>query len=228
MGSTSPSVERGNPALAFVSAVLQAFRPLQTSGSISFLLPAVFGVSLALSDLSCGGASTSTGTNGSGGTSPASGNFWSAGTTNSVASSPSSLVMTCDNICNNVLAGCVNPPLSQNAYARCLDACQYLDLVQSNCAADFAAYLACLAGADSVSCSADGQYIVVTASACDSQRAAYAECTGGPPLAACIDISQESSACISHAPRARALLCVGVPPSDCDAVGGLLGPYCCP
>jgi hypothetical protein len=187
------------------------------------LLIAFFGVTCS----SCGGTSSTVGTAGTG-ANPAGGALLSS--TGATAGSPaggSSLVMTCDNICNSVLATCTNPPVSTDAYAQCLNACQNLNLVQSTCAADFAAYLACLAGANSVQCGGDGQYIVVSPPTCETQRSAYADCTGGPPLAACIEVVDGTS-CAAHQPRMRVLFCVGVPPSDCDPVGGLLGPYCCP
>ena len=145
-----------------------------------------------------------------------------------MASADSSLVITCDNICNNVVATCVNPPLSPNAYGQCLNACQYLDVVQSSCVTEFAGYLSCLAGANSISCSADGQYVVISPPSCDAQRNAYTQCTGGPPLAACIETSQGGAPCDKHSTGTRTLFCAGAPPPDCQSIGGLLGPYCCP
>ena len=183
---------------------------------------------LAVACASCGGTSAGVGTGGSGATNGAGGTFSSNGAAGGVSAGGSSLVITCDNICNNVLAACTTPPLAPGAYSQCLNACQNLDIVQSSCAADFAGYLACLAGANSVQCSGDGQYVVVSPPSCDAQLNAYANCTGGPPLAACIEISSGSAPCDRHAPRTRALFCVGVPPADCDPAGGLLGPYCCP
>ena len=183
---------------------------------------------VAVAGPACGGTSAGVGTAGSGATNGTGGTFSSMGATGGVSGGGSSLVITCDNICNNVLATCTTPPLAQGAYSQCLNACQNLDVAQSSCATDFAAYLACLAGANSVQCSGDGQYIVVSPPSCDEQRSAYASCTGGPPLAACIETSPGSPACASHAPRTRTLFCVGLPPADCDPAGGLLGPYCCP
>jgi hypothetical protein len=184
--------------------------------------------SLVWGGLSCGGTSGSVGSGAPGGTYPATGGVWSGGSLSGASPSASSLVATCDNICNNVLATCVSPPLSPDAYTQCTSACQNLNLVQSSCAADFAGYLACLAGANSVMCSGDGQYVVVSPPACDAQRNSYVDCTGGPPLAACIEIARTGTTCDAHGPRTRALICVGIPPPDCDLAGGLLGPYCCP
>jgi hypothetical protein len=210
-------------ALAFVSAVFQAFRLLRNA------LPAIVGAPIVLIGLGCGGSSGTVGAGAPSGANPAGGSFFSAGTAGgNAAPSGSNLVLTCDNICNNVVATCVSPPLSPDAYMQCINACQYLNLVQSTCVADFAGYLGCLAGANSVSCSGNGQYVVVSPPTCEEQRNAYADCVGGPPLAACIEIAQTSTSCAAHAPRNRALICVGVPPPDCDSTGGLLGPYCCP
>jgi hypothetical protein len=173
----------------------------RAGGAKLLLLVAPF---LVLYGVGCGGTTSSTGVG-----SPGTG---------------SSLVSTCAGICNNVLVTCSAP---QAVYMQCLDACQNLDLVQSSCASDFAAYLTCLAGADSVRCGAGGQYVVLSPPSCDLQKQSYAVCSGGPPLAACIEISPNATMCATSSTHRRALLCVGVP-VGCDSRGGLLGPYCCP
>jgi hypothetical protein len=183
-------------------------------------LSAVLAAFLIVGGVSCSGSSgtsTTVGTNGAGGTF---GNSTTFGGT--PAAGGSSLAATCTNICNNVLATC---SVSTDAYTQCVNACQTLNLVQSTCVTDFAAYLACLAGANSVSC-VGGQYIIISPPSCQAQQQAYANCTG-PKFAACIEISNGTTAC-GQGHNSRTLFCLGAPDGCDSAGGGLLGPYCCP
>jgi hypothetical protein len=180
-------------------------------------LSAALGSFLVVGGVSCSGSSGSSTTVGTSGTN---GTFGNPGAFGATPATGSSLATTCTNICNNV-AACTG---ATDAYTQCVNACQSLNLVQSNCVADFAAYLACLAGANSVSC-VGNSYIVISPPACSAQQQAYASCTG-PKFAACIEISSSTTAC-GQGHNRRTLFCLGAP-DGCDSTGGLLGPYCCP
>jgi hypothetical protein len=183
-------------------------------------LSAVLVSLLLVGEVSCSGTSGTSTTTGTSGTNGPGGTFGTPATFGGTPATGSSLATTCTSICNNVLATC---SVSTDAYMQCVNACQSLNLVQSNCITDFASYLACLAGANSVSC-VGGQYIVISPPACNLQQQAYATCTG-PKFAACIEVSSTTTCGQGH--NRRTLFCLGAP-DGCDSSGGLLGPYCCP
>jgi hypothetical protein len=174
----------------------------------------LFVASLVVGVVACGGSSGTSTTVGTTGT------FGNQGTFGGTPASGSSLTNTCTNICNNVFSTCAVP---QNVYTQCLNACQSLTFVESSCITDFAAYLACLAGANAVSCV--GNQYILSPPACASQQQAYASCTG-PKFAACIELSNDSTTCTQGNNR-RTFFCLDAP-DGCDSAGGLLGPYCCP
>jgi hypothetical protein len=138
------------------------------------------------------------------------------------------LVSTCSSICDNVLAKCGVAPA---VHADCLAACGRLDIADVGCVDEFAAYIACVGGATSITCGANGQYVVVSPASCAPQKSAYELCTGGgPPVAACFAQPWRDSACTAtREPIAHALFCVGQP-AGCQSVegNGILGLYCCP
>jgi hypothetical protein len=141
---------------------------------------------------------------------------------------PAGLVSTCSSICDNVLARCGVAPA---VHAECLNACQQLELANVGCVDDLAAYLACVGGATSITCGANGQYVVVSPASCALEKSAYDFCTaGGPPLAACFAQPWRDAICsAAKAPSPRALFCVGRP-AGCQSVegGDVLGLHCCP
>jgi hypothetical protein len=141
------------------------------------------------------------------------------------AGSPGSLVSTCDTICNN-LAPCGSASLDAN----CLSVCDNLNIVPASCVDSFASYLACLAGAKSVSCQAGGQYVLVTPPECQSDRQAFVSCNAGPSIvSACLGLSGNTS-CAATAPAEKPVFCVGAPsgctPPNPNPLG--IGVYCCP
>ena len=106
---------------------------------------------------------------------------------------PGGLASTCSSICDNVLAQCGVEPA---VHAECLGACRQLELANVGCVDDFAAYLACVGGATSISCGANGQYVVVSPASCQPEKSAYDFCSGGgPPLAACFAQPWRDSVC---------------------------------
>jgi hypothetical protein len=138
------------------------------------------------------------------------------------------LVSTCSSICDNVLAQCGVAPA---VHTECLGACRQLELADVGCVDEFAAYIACVGGATSISCRADGRYIVVSPASCEPEKSAYDFCAGGgPPLAACFAQPWRDSVCnAARESTSHALFCVGRP-AGCQSVegGGVLGLYCCP
>ncbi len=141
---------------------------------------------------------------------------------------PEGLVSTCSTICDNVLAQCGIAPA---IHAECLRTCQQLELADVGCVDELAAYLACVGGATSITCGANGQYVVVSPASCQLEKSAYDSCTGGgPPLAACFAQPWRDSICsAARQPSPRALFCIGRP-TGCQSVegGDLLGLHCCP
>jgi len=141
---------------------------------------------------------------------------------------PAGLVSTCSSICDNVLAECGVAPA---IHAECLGACRQLELANVGCVDDFAAYLACVGGATSISCGANGQYVVVSPASCAPEKSAYDWCTGGgPPLAACFAQPWRDPICsAAREPSPRALFCIGRP-AGCQSVEGsdMFGLHCCP
>lgn len=138
---------------------------------------------------------------------------------------PGSLVSTCDTICNN-LAPCGSAALNDN----CLSLCNNLNVATGTCVDPLASYLACLAGAKSVSCQAGGQYVLVTPPECASDRQTFVTCNPGPSvISACLQLSGNTS-CASAAPAEKPVFCVGAP-SGCVAPNPNplgIGVYCCP
>jgi hypothetical protein len=140
----------------------------------------------------------------------------------SAGASPASLVSTCDQICANVVAQCAGMP---GLEAQCVSACGALNLVQTGCLDPFASYLACIAGATSVQCGANG--VLITPPQCESDRQAVLGCNAPPgPVQACVQLPG-STACSG---ASGAVFCVGAP-NGCQSpspnpIG--IGTYCCP
>ncbi len=180
--------------------------PIRVESPVNGLFALAFGSGIALAGASCSSNGTTT-------------------TENGGSPSPGSLVSTCDTICNNL-----SPCASGSLNSQCLSVCSNLNLVPATCLNPFASYLACLAGAKSVSCEAGGQYVLVTPPECETDRQAFATCNAGPSVvAACLALSA-STACTSLAPADRAEFCVGAP-SGCLAPSPNplgIGTYCCP
>jgi hypothetical protein len=157
-----------------------------------------------------------------------------------VINTPGSLVTTCDSICSNVVAQCV--PAAQ-LYGSCLSACNDLNLVNLGCLDPFASYLACVAGATSVSCSGDGNYVLITPAKCETDREAALNCNMQPGLvSACIAVPS-SDACGAVAANSGSssgsptfespgspVFCVGAPEGCFSPQPNPLGIgiYCCP
>jgi hypothetical protein len=141
------------------------------------------------------------------------------------AATPGSLVSTCDQICNNVVAQCAGASAVQ-----CLSACDDLNLVPNTCLNPIASYLVCLSGATSVQCEAGGQYVLVAPADCRDDEQAVTNCNAGPSVvAACLELPGNTS-CASSAAGSKAAFCVGAP-NGCQApkpnpIG--IGVYCCP
>jgi len=152
----------------------------------------------------------------------------SGGGSGSLGPTPETLVSTCDQICANVVAQCSE---SAALDAECLNACGDLSLVQLGCIAPFASYLACIAGATSVQCGADGQDVVVTTPQCEDDRQAVLTCNAPPGVVtACVQLPGNTSCGPSATSAMSAEFCVGAP-SGCQSpspnpVG--IGTYCCP
>jgi hypothetical protein len=152
----------------------------------------------------------------------------SGGGGGSIGPTAASLVSTCDQICGNVVAQCTE---SASLDAQCMAACGDLSLVQLGCIDPFASYLACIAGATSVQCGADGQDVVLTTPECETDRQAVLACNAPPGLvAACVQLPGTASCAVSASGGSAAMFCVGAP-SGCSApspnpVG--IGTYCCP
>lgn len=136
-----------------------------------------------------------------------------------------SLVSTCDTICNNL-----SPCASASLDTQCLSVCNDLNVVPATCLDPLASYLACLAGAKSVSCQAGGQYVLVTPPECENDRQAWSSCNAGPSvIAACVQLATNVS-CSGPAPGDKAVFCIGAPsgcvPVNPNPLG--IGRYCCP
>lgn len=151
----------------------------------------------------------------------------SSGNSNGGGPSGLSLVSECDQICSQV--GSCGVPVS--AVAACMNACGNLSLTPLGCLDPFAAYLACLGGANSVQCMPGGAYVFVTPAQCDTDRQALVGCNAGPsPVAACVQLPG-NSACGAAAPTSmHDTFCVGEP-SVCSSpqpnpLG--IGTFCCP
>jgi hypothetical protein len=180
---------------------------------------------LLLGALSLAGASCS----GSGGTTikttgNGNGNGNSSGGIVLGGPSPVSLVSTCDNICNNVVAQCT---ASDSLYQTCTDACGDLSVIQQSCLDPFASYLTCLAGANSVQCGGGGQYVLITPPECEADREATLNCNAEPGIfAACIALPGNTSC----GGEGGAVFCVGAPAGctspESNPLG--IGVYCCP
>jgi hypothetical protein len=144
---------------------------------------------------------------------------------------PGTLVSTCDQICSNVVARCVDSPA--NVYTDCISACGALNLVQGSCLDPFASYLACMAGATSVTCGGDGQYVLITPQECEADREATLNCNAAPGLiAACVGVpSNQCGASDTNGQTTgeAAVFCVGAPagcaPPEPNPLG--IGVYCC-
>ena len=139
---------------------------------------------------------------------------------NGGGASPATLVSTCDTICNNL-----SPCASASLAAQCLNVCNDLNVVPATCLDPFASYLACLAGAKSVSCQAGGQYVLITPPECQSDRQAFVSCNANPSIIAACTQLQTNTSCAG-----KSVFCVGAP-SGCAAptpnpLG--IGTYCCP
>jgi hypothetical protein len=137
------------------------------------------------------------------------------------------LVSTCDQICANVAAQCVGSPSLE---AQCMAACSNLNLVGVGCLDPFASYLACIAGATSVHCDANGQYVLLTPAQCESDRQAVLTCNASPGLVtACIALPSSPS-CTPASGGTSTEFCVGAPancmPPSPNPIG--IGTYCCP
>ena len=159
-----------------------------------------------------------------------SGGFGSSG---SISFGPSnSLVSTCDQICNNVVAQCAP---ESDFYASCLSACNDLNLVNLGCLNPFASYVACIAGAKSITC--EGNSVLISPPECAADRQAALDCNAGPGLvSACIAVPatglcpSAGTSSESIGPTLQQVFCVGAP-STCSApqpnsLG--IGIYCCP
>jgi hypothetical protein len=142
------------------------------------------------------------------------------------------LVSTCDQICNNVVAQCAP---AADFYGNCLSVCGDLNLVNLGCLNPFASYLACIAGAKSVTC--EGNSVLISPPECATDRAAALSCNAGPGLvSACIAVPS-NGACGSPGTSSESagtalqqVFCVGAP-ETCTApqpnpLG--IGIYCCP
>jgi hypothetical protein len=144
-----------------------------------------------------------------------------------VINTPGSLVTTCDSICSNVVAQCAP---ATGLYGSCLSACNDLNLVNLGCIDPFASYLACVAGATSVSCSSDGNYVLITPAKCEADREAALNCNMQPGLiSACIAVPS-SDACGAVATSNGPVFCVGAPEGCSSPQPNPLGIgiYCCP
>jgi hypothetical protein len=133
------------------------------------------------------------------------------------------LVSTCDQICSNVVAQCTDGPA--NVFTDCLSACGALNIVQDSCLDPFASYLACIAGATSVTCGAGGAYVLITPAQCQGDLEATLNCNAAPGLVqACISLPGNTSCGASGA-----FFCVGAPaacsPPEPNPLG--IGVYCC-
>ena len=142
------------------------------------------------------------------------------------------LVATCDQICTNVVAQCA--PAS-GFFESCLSACNDLNLVNLGCLDPFASYVACIAGAKSVTC--QGNSVLISPPQCEADRQAALSCNAGPGLvSACIAVPSTGvcpsagTSSESVGPTFEQVFCVGAP-STCSApqpnpLG--IGIYCCP
>jgi hypothetical protein len=139
--------------------------------------------------------------------------------------SPVSLVATCDNICNNVIAQCTD---SDSLYQTCTDACGDLSVIQQSCLDPFASYLTCLVGGNSIQCGAGGQYVLITPPECEADREATLNCNAEPGIvSACIALPGNTSC---NAEQGGAVFCLGAP-AGCTSPGPNpigIGIYCCP
>jgi hypothetical protein len=167
----------------------------------------------------CSGSSTTTTSNGNG-----SGSL--LGAIQSIPT-PDTLVTTCEKICNNVVAECVE---ADSLLDTCLSGCEDLNLVSLGCVDPFATYLACLSGATSVTCQATADQISlqVTPPQCAADRSAAIECNAAPGLvSACIAVPGSSACDGSFGSPA---FCIGAPDSclspEPNPLG--IGVYCCP
>jgi hypothetical protein len=151
------------------------------------------------------------------------------GQTSGGSGPPPSLASSCTTVCNNVLGQCAAP---SGALASCLQGCQGLNTVQGTCVDQFASYLACLGGATSVSCSANGVSVTILSPSCNAEQQTFAQCTGPSLVPTCVGLSSGNGTCGSAdaAAGSRALFCVGQPFGCLPAGAGVfgIGPYCCP
>ena len=143
---------------------------------------------------------------------------------NGGGASPATLVSTCDTICDNL-----SPCASASLAAQCLNVCNDLSVVPATCINQFASYLACLAGAKSVSCQAGGQYVLITPTECETDRQAFVSCNANPSIIAACTQVQTNTPCASPG---GSVFCVGAP-SGCVALAPApnplgIGTYCCP
>jgi len=142
--------------------------------------------------------------------------------------SPASLVSTCDTICNNVVAQCVQ---ATGLYTTCLSACNDLNLLPSSCLDPFLSYLTCEAGATSTHCGSDGQYVLITPAQCQTARQETLDCNASPGLvSACVALPGNSSCGSPDLAGTNPVFCVGAPnecsPPSPNPLG--IGVYCCP
>jgi hypothetical protein len=139
--------------------------------------------------------------------------------------SPVTLVSTCDQICSNIVATCVESPSLDDT---CQSVCGDLSLVVPSCLDQFAGYLTCIAGATSVavSCGPDGADVLVTPPQCEGDLEETQTCNASPGLvSACIAIPA-NPACGGLSTE----FCVGAP-ETCSAPSPNplgIGVYCCP
>jgi hypothetical protein len=153
----------------------------------------------------------------------------SSGTTNNRGDgSPLTLVSTCDQICNNVVAQCVP---AAGLYNTCTSACGDLALLPSSCLDPFLSYVTCVAGATSVRCGADGTYVLITPSQCEEARQETLDCNASPGLvAACVALPGNGSCASPDLAGTTPEFCVGAPNGCMSPVANPLGigVYCCP
>ena len=118
---------------------------------------------------------------------------------NGGAPSPATLVSTCDTICDNL-----SPCASASLAAQCLNVCNDSSVVPATCINQFASYLACLAGAKSVSCQAGGQYVLITPTECETDWQAFVSCNANPSIIAARTQVQTNTPCASPGGRSSA------------------------
>jgi hypothetical protein len=139
------------------------------------------------------------------------------------------LVSKCDQICAQVGTCGASPAL----VSQCQSACGDLALAPLGCLDPFAAYLACLGGANSVQCSTGpGQaYVFVTPPQCEADRQNLVGCNAGPsPVAACVQLPGNSACGIGAPAQMHDTFCVGEP-SVCTSLQPNplgIGTFCCP